>query len=172
MPCYKEGLDAVLKPTVRSLKEAIATYEMQGGRANIFVNDDGLHLISEEERNIRKEYFDENDIGWVARPGHKSKWMYAGEEKEFLRRGKFKKASNMNYAMWVSCRLEEKMLARQHDGWTAYEESVAYEDCLKEVIQEDEGRTWAEGKTRRIATSVMGLMQRCEQGTSDSAIMS
>jgi hypothetical protein len=23
---------------------------------------------------------------------------------------------------------------------------VAYDECLKEVIEEDEGRTWAEGK--------------------------
>lgn len=143
----------MLKPTIRSLKEAIATYEMQGGRANIFVNDDGLHIISEAERNIRKEYFDENDIGWVARPAHKSKWKYAGEEKEFVRRGKFKKASNMNYAMWVSCRVEEKLLARQQDNWTALEEGKAYDECLKEVIEEDEGRTWAEGELESLFPS-------------------
>jgi hypothetical protein len=55
-------------------------------------------------------------------------------------------ASNMNYAMHVSCRVEEKLQERQKDTWTAFEETVAYDECLKEVIEEDEGRTWAEGK--------------------------
>jgi hypothetical protein len=41
MPVYKEGLRAVIEPTVRSIKQAISTYELQGGTANIFVNDDG-----------------------------------------------------------------------------------------------------------------------------------
>lgn len=35
MPVYKEGLDAVIVPTIRSIKAAIATYEMQGGTANM-----------------------------------------------------------------------------------------------------------------------------------------
>lgn len=39
MPVYKEGLGAVIKPTVMSLKAAISTYELQGGTANIFIND-------------------------------------------------------------------------------------------------------------------------------------
>jgi hypothetical protein len=39
MPVYKEGLAAVIRPTVLSLKAAISTYELQGGTANIFVND-------------------------------------------------------------------------------------------------------------------------------------
>jgi hypothetical protein len=39
MPVYKEGLNAVIKPTVMSLKAAISTYELQGGTANIFIND-------------------------------------------------------------------------------------------------------------------------------------
>ncbi len=70
MPVYKEGLDAVLKPTVISLKAAISTYEMQGGTANIFVNEDGMQLISEEEAQKRRDFYDEHNIGWVARPGH------------------------------------------------------------------------------------------------------
>lgn len=48
-PVYKEGLHSVIAPTVRSIKAAISTYEMQGGTANIFMNDDGMQLISEEE---------------------------------------------------------------------------------------------------------------------------
>ena len=34
-PVYKEGLNAVIAPTVRSLKKAISTYELQGGSANV-----------------------------------------------------------------------------------------------------------------------------------------
>ena len=67
----------------------------------------------------------------------------------FLRRGKFKKASNMNYAMWCSIRVEDKLLLVQRlEGWTQDEEANAYRHALDEVIQEDEGRTWADGNIR------------------------
>jgi hypothetical protein len=39
MPVYKEGLNQVIRPTIMSIKAAISTYELQGGTANIFVND-------------------------------------------------------------------------------------------------------------------------------------
>lgn len=48
MPVYKEGLSAVIKPTVQSVKRAISTYELQGGTASIFVNDDGSTCSSNE----------------------------------------------------------------------------------------------------------------------------
>jgi hypothetical protein len=41
MPVYREGLHGVIKPTVQSIKRAIATYELQGGTANVLINDDG-----------------------------------------------------------------------------------------------------------------------------------
>lgn len=44
MPVYKEGLKGVIEPTIRSVKRAISTYELQGGTANILVNDDGSKL--------------------------------------------------------------------------------------------------------------------------------
>lgn len=59
MPVYKEGLEAVIIPTIRSIKAAIATYEMQGGSANIFVNDDGMQLIDDEMARNRQEFYDE-----------------------------------------------------------------------------------------------------------------
>lgn len=86
-PVYKEGLVGVIQPTVRSLKKAIATYELQGGSANIFYNDDGLQLISEEERQARIDYYADHSIGWTARPKHNSDG--------FVRRGKFKKARSV-----------------------------------------------------------------------------
>jgi hypothetical protein len=85
-PVYKEGLQGVIAPTIKSIKQAISTYELQGGTANIFINDDGLQLFKEEEEHLRKERIDfyaDHNIGWVARPGH-------GKD-GFVRKGKFKK---------------------------------------------------------------------------------
>ncbi|KAL7623408.1 hypothetical protein AAE478_007090 [Parahypoxylon ruwenzoriense] len=147
MPVYKEGLKAVIMPTVRSLKQCISTYELQGGSANIFVNDDGLQLISEEDAQLRREFYEESNIGWVSRPKHNPK--PEDGSRPFLRRGKFKKASNMNYAMMVSNRVEDKLVqVPRTSSWTRDDEHIAYERCLAEVLQEDEGRTWAEGNIR------------------------
>ncbi|KAI6089610.1 glycosyl transferase family group 2-domain-containing protein [Hypoxylon rubiginosum] len=139
-PVYKEGLAGVIQPTVRSVKQAISTYELQGGSANLFMNDDGLQLISEEERRARIEFYADHSIGWVARPRH--------GENGFLRRGKFKKASNMNFALMISCKVEDK-LAKYERGpnWSQADEALAYEVSLKEVLRED-GRAWADGNIR------------------------
>ncbi|KAK7962886.1 uncharacterized protein PG986_003711 [Apiospora aurea] len=139
-PVYKEGLQGVIAPTVKSIKQAISTYELQGGSANMFMNDDGLQLIPEEERRARIEFYADHSIGWVARPKH--------GENGFLRRGKFKKASNMNFALMISCKVEDK-LARYQRGpeWSQADEAQAYEQSLKEVLEED-GRAWADGNVR------------------------
>lgn len=148
MPVYKEGLKSVIEPTIISIKQAISTYELQGGTANIFVNDDGMQLVSDEDARARQDFYDEHNIGWVARPKHNSKpWGENGPT--FLRRGKFKKASNMNYALWVSNRVEEKLSVHSRpESWNAESESAAYRNALAEVVAEDEGRTWADGNIR------------------------
>lgn len=139
-PVYKEGLQGVIIPTVKSIKQAMSTYELQGGSANMFVNDDGLQLLSEEDRRARIEFYADNSIGWVARPKH-------GED-GFLRRGKFKKASNMNYALNISCKVEDKLQSIDRSPeWTQHDEAQAYEKALKEVL-EDDGRAWADGNIR------------------------
>ncbi|KAK7209299.1 hypothetical protein V2G26_016477 [Clonostachys chloroleuca] len=139
-PVYKEGLQGVIIPTVKSIKQAISTYELQGGSANMFINDDGLQLISEEERRARIDFYADNSIGWVARPKH--------GENGFQRKGKFKKASNMNFALMVSCKVEEKLQAiNRNPEWNQYDEAQAYETALKEVLEED-GRAWADGNVR------------------------
>ena len=146
-PVYKEGLYSVIDPTMKSLRAAISTYEMQGGTANIFVNDDGMQLISPEDSQARRDYYDEHKIGWVARPKHNPK-PAEGEEK-FIRAGKFKKASNMNYAMAVSSRVEDKLQqVVRPSGWTQALEAEAYQRCLQAVMEEDQGRTWADGNVR------------------------
>lgn len=130
-----------------SLKAAISTYEMQGGTANIFINDDGMQLLPDEEAQARQDFYDENNIGWVARPKHNPK--PAEGEEMFIRQGKFKKASNMNYAMWVSCRVEDKLAeVTRGASWSQMDEANAYTSALTQVVEEDQGRTWADGNVR------------------------
>lgn len=69
-PIFKEDLWDVINPTMESVKEAIATYQSEGGTASIIVNDDGLRLLHKEEREARKAYYAYNNIGWIARPKH------------------------------------------------------------------------------------------------------
>jgi hypothetical protein len=139
-PVYKEGLGSVIEPTVKSIKQAISTYELQGGSANIFVNDDGLQLISDEDREARLEFYADHGIGWTARPKH--------NDDGFVRRGKFKKASNMNYGLMLSNKIEEKLadVDRLH-GWSQADEAKEYERCLNEVLK-DNGRAWVDGNIR------------------------
>lgn len=59
-PVYKEDLVDVIQPTVVSIKKAISTYELQGGSANIFFNDDGMQIISEEDRQARIGFYADN----------------------------------------------------------------------------------------------------------------
>jgi hypothetical protein len=146
-PVYKEGLRTVIEPTMRSLKAAISTYELQGGTANIFVNDDGMQLISDEASQERQEFYEENNIGWVARPQHRPN-PNAGEVSLF-RRGKFKKASNMNYCLWVSQRIEDKLdTLNRPMRWTDDDEVDMYQTALTETLKEDAGATWADGNIR------------------------
>jgi len=147
-PVYKEGLQAVIHPTVVSVKKAISTYELQGGSANIFINDDGMQVIPEEEAAARRQYYEDNNIGWVARPRHAPKGDGNGGN-VFIRAGKFKKASNMNYALNVSSRIEDAMTQFQHGSlWTQDDEDILYEQCLVKVLKEDQGRTQADGNVR------------------------
>lgn len=140
-PIYKEGLAAVIMPTIRSVKAAMTIYELQGGSANLFINDDGLQLLPEDERQARIQFYSDNGIGWTARPRH--------GDLGFKRRGKFKKASNMNYALMISCKLEDKLVRIQrHAGWTQNEEAQAYCEALAEVNKEMGGRAWMDGNIR------------------------
>ncbi|KAH9941252.1 glycosyl transferase family group 2-domain-containing protein [Epithele typhae] len=103
MPVYKEGLDTVLAPSIESIKKAMQTYARQGGTSTIFINDDGLRLLPVEERDARILFYANHGIGWVARPKHDNA---AGG---FKRAGRFKKASNMNYALALSLKAEKHL---------------------------------------------------------------
>ncbi|KAJ4421057.1 hypothetical protein N0V82_003961 [Gnomoniopsis sp. IMI 355080] len=140
-PVYKEGLEAVIAPTIRSLKEAMTIYELQGGSVNLFVNDDGLQLLSKEEQEARINFYSDNNIGWVARPPH--------GQHGFQRRGKFKKASNMNFALMISNKVEERLMRiKRGPHWTDADGTKAYTESLQQVLEETGGVAWAEGYIR------------------------
>jgi cellulose synthase/poly-beta-1,6-N-acetylglucosamine synthase-like glycosyltransferase len=103
MPVYKESLEAVLAPSIQSIKKAMKTYARQGGTSTIFINDDGLQSLRPHERSARIAYYTNHGIGWVARPPH------SDEPDGFKRAGRFKKASNMNYALQLSMMLERHL---------------------------------------------------------------
>ena len=146
-PVFKESLQSVIMPTIQSLKIAIGTYEMQGGTANIFINDDGMRLLTEQVGQLRRDYYEENHIGWVARPKHNPNPQDG--EPMFVRAGRFKKASNMNHGLTISVRVEEKLAELQRrNRWDDSDETAAYQECLQAVLDEDEVRTWAEGNIR------------------------
>lgn len=155
-PVYKEDLALTIKPTMNSVKAAIARYQSRGGSANIFVNDDGLNLISPEAAEARRQFYKDNEIGWIARPKHvspnakgKPKPFFKGgcfgmkEPKPelpentpiFTRAGKFKKASNMNFALAFSVEVEDQLaLVQRHEKWTTEDERREYKRCCEEVF--------------------------------------
>jgi hypothetical protein len=150
VPVYKEGLKGVIQPTVDSLLPAIARYESVGGTASIFMSEDGMQVISPELAELRKKFYQQHNIGWVARPPH--------GKNGFVRGGRFKKASNLNYALDFTLRVEDELLGlinaraeelgcTPHD-LTAEEENKLYEQALETMLERDEGRTMAVGNIR------------------------
>lgn len=131
-PVYKEDLEQVLSLTFESVAEAIKTYELQGGTASLLVCEDGMQLLSPQERSQRIAYYRMHGIGWIARPAH-------GKD-GFVRAGKFKKASNLNYSLDIAQRIEEKLeKVARHDEWSDILELAEYERCLQEVVNEVPG---------------------------------
>ncbi|KAM3450030.1 hypothetical protein MY3296_006427 [Beauveria thailandica] len=149
MPVYKEGMESVIIPTIRSLQQAVSFYESHGGSATIFINDDGLRAgLSEAQVRQRQDYYHNNNIGWVARPRHNGDEGYA-------RKGKFKKASNMNFALNFSQRVEGRMQEMMDtrvantgsDLIDEAEEEEMYNMALAQLLDE-EPLAWAEGDIR------------------------
>jgi hypothetical protein len=97
---------------------------------SIFVHDDGLQIIPEADRQARMEFYADHGIGWVARPKH------SDAEGGFKRRGRFKKASNMNYGLSLSLKMEEpiKQLEIEHAEKAGLGEPVS--DAEQEEIEE------------------------------------
>ena len=54
----------------------------------------------------------------------------------------------MNFGLMISCRVEEKLLLiNRPDDWSQADEALAYERCLKEVLDESQ-IAWADGNIR------------------------
>ncbi|KIM25812.1 hypothetical protein M408DRAFT_204530 [Serendipita vermifera MAFF 305830] len=109
MPVYKESLTETIAPSCESLKKAMQTYARQGGTSTIMICDDGMQLLDDSTAAERQRYYANHGIGWVARPGHSS------EPDGFKRAGRFKKASNMNYALKISLKMEEHLTHLMRD---------------------------------------------------------
>ncbi|THG96109.1 hypothetical protein EW026_g5663 [Hermanssonia centrifuga] len=147
MPVYKESLKETIAPSVYSLKKAMQTYARQGGTSSIFVHDDGMQLISEEARAERVAFYADHNIGWVARPPHDS------SPDGYKRAGRFKKASNMNYGLALSLKLEKHMAnliaeAASHGDEIDDEDNIeekALQLAIEETFEESGGkfRPWA-----------------------------
>ncbi|KAF7335514.1 hypothetical protein MVEN_02205200 [Mycena venus] len=127
-PVYKESLHEVIAPSVLSVKKAMQTYARQGGTSAIFICDDGMQLISEEDRKERMAFYANHNIGWTARPGH-------GKD-GFFRKGKFKKASNMNYGLALSLKLEKHLAALEAAGVTEDDGECLEDKAMHLAVEE------------------------------------
>jgi hypothetical protein len=137
-------------PTIESLKVAVTTFERQGGTANIIVCDDGLQVLPSAERSRRMAYYKQNNLAFVARPAH-------GID-GFERRGRFKKAGNLNYCNILSLEIEQTIEDLRSDAmvsadkgfltWSEKEETHLYQTVLDKKLLERGGKTWADGNIR------------------------
>src|ERR1700677_870005 len=115
-----------------SIKKAMQTYARQGGTSSIFVHDDGLQVIKESEREERIRFYADNGIGWGARPKHNSSGG------GFKRRGRFKKASNMNYGLSLSLKMEEhiRRLELERGEKNSVTDSTVSDDINDDIEEE------------------------------------
>lgn len=108
-----------------------------------------MQVLGAEESRERQEFYDEHGIGWVARPRHDPTGEHGPDPFVFVRPGKFKKASNMNYALRISCRVEEVMAQHERgENWSQLDETDLYREVLESVRAEHEGRAWVDGNIR------------------------
>lgn len=104
--------------------------------------------MNETQQRERMNFYQDNNIAWVGRPKNNSECGY-------VRKGKFKKASNMNFALNVSTAVERKMLSMipetEVEGKAVFintaEEAQYYQRALAEVLALD-SRVKAAGDIR------------------------
>jgi cellulose synthase/poly-beta-1,6-N-acetylglucosamine synthase-like glycosyltransferase len=123
IPIFREPFDSVIRPTLESARKAAERYRQKtGGRCNVLVCDDGLlcfannnlegaladanctppnaRSTAQSEVLARIAYYEDADVAFVARP-----WPQPGVPGT-ERAGRFRKASNLNYALRLADRLE------------------------------------------------------------------
>ena len=128
VPVYKESLEGVIAPTILDMKKAMKKYELQGGKANILVCEDGMQLLDEEEQQARRDFYQTQGCGWVSRPGH--------GKNGFIRPGRFKKASNLNFVLDFSFDVQQLLVSGRAKN---------YDEALDMALQARDGIAQAEG---------------------------
>jgi hypothetical protein len=132
MPVYKELLKETIDPSVYLIKNAMQAYACQDGTSSIFIHDDGLQVILESERFACITFYSDHKIGCVACSPHDS------AEGGYKCNGGCKKASNMNYGLVLSLKIEEhlkRIEAGEVDASTVTDENVE-EKALQVAIEE------------------------------------
>jgi cellulose synthase/poly-beta-1,6-N-acetylglucosamine synthase-like glycosyltransferase len=132
IPVFREPFDTVIRPTLESARKAAERYRRKtGARCNVLVCDDGLlcfanndlegaladanrtppaaRSTAQSEVLARNAYYEDTDVAFVARP-----WPRPGVPGT-ERAGRFRKASNLNYALRLADRLEPgEPLSEEH----------------------------------------------------------
>ncbi|PWN87938.1 hypothetical protein FA10DRAFT_215120, partial [Acaromyces ingoldii] len=139
MPCYKEGLQTVLGPSLNSVRDAVEAYRQRGGTANIVISEDGLRLLDQSDAEERIRFYNAMGCSWVARP--------ANGANGYERRGRFKKASNLNYTYTLSLEVETAM-AQIFEQNPSLDVSQVYSQALEQVLASHNGDAWASGDIR------------------------
>jgi len=137
------------------------TYARQGGSSSIFIHDDGLQSLLEKQRLERIDFYADHNVGWIARPAHDS------SPGGFKRAGRFKKASNMNYGLALSLKLEKHLKVLEDAEARGMLEGPDPEESLEdyalrlaceEVFQEN-GQKWkpwaCNGKSIRLGEIIL-----------------
>lgn len=102
--------------------------------------------MTEAEQQERIRFYRDNNISWVARPKHES-------EDGYIRKGKFKKASNMNFALNAANKVDDTLFEMLEETSEKpilvdpVEEEVYYREALSQVLESD-SRIRAEGDIR------------------------
>lgn len=146
----QESLEEVIIPTIESLKVAVTTFERQGGMVNVIVCDDGLQAIPCAESARRIQYYKDNNLAYVGRPAH-------GVD-GYERRGRFKKAGNLNHCNMLSLDIETGMDEQRAEAmsiagkcantWSEKDEARLYDEIMFRVLENRDRKTWAEGNIR------------------------
>ncbi|MET0280133.1 MAG: glycosyltransferase family 2 protein [Steroidobacteraceae bacterium] len=145
IPVFREPFEAGIRPTLESARRAAERYRQKtGARCNVLVCDDGLLCFAgndlegalaaarntapearsnaQHELLARTAYYEEAEMPFVARP-----WPQAGVPGT-ERAGRFRKASNLNYALRLADRLEPTApLSESHARFRATLPDRAYD---------------------------------------------
>jgi len=115
-----------------------------------------MQVLPEIDQLERKAFYANHNIGWTARPGHSSK------PDGFKRAGKFKKASNMNYGLNISLKLEKSLDLLLQDGVEDTTDECVEDRALKKALQEvfeDSGNKFmpwgSNGKSLRMGEIIL-----------------